>query len=817
MRKLNVALTVIATATLVACGGGGGGGSATLSGVVRQDRDVPFATPTLVATNAILTDSNSHSQWAVADVFVGSITGAGQDVVVAGRESQTATLHTNSTVSMYSWSGSTLVDVTAQWFGSNNVIRGTEPSVKVADFNGNGNGIFIAPSTDDQTNTNAYVTIFSKAASNSTSFTRTDIQVGNVWAHDSAVADLNGDGKKDFVLTDYGNSTKGYNFTVGINTTAGATPAFNVVKQDQANIGVYGASGVAVADFTHQNGGGAMQIALSDANGNTPLKVFDWNINGANYLVMTENAITGATPVQGRFTTEAKWASLRATYSNPATINHTVRIRAFDFDGTSGDGWMDVIAFTRPNWTGTEWPKYSEIQFLKNNAGVNFTDVTDTMLYNYNTATAVTYNPNFADFNGDGLTDILVAGQDFSGNNSAQLIIKRQDGTYLATAQQVFTDYNAQMATIANAPNMGTALNLVQDPTSKLYIVGYIQYDSGSGTRKGSVYLSAVGSPTAVQSINYITGAWPYISPATANQALASTSTASYLNGASIIDLEAAMQPIGEIGLPLQGRLGTLTQLNGYITGVKMSANDTKVAVVDSLRRDYQVDMASTVVQGESANVWGLNTAVQGDESYTSQSASLVGGAGASIYGAQLSSDEKNYSIGGPMMRLGKNTMLNVQYTSLNFNPWLSMAGAWGTVKGTGTTELVSTYRENGYSAQLGLMHTATNITPGLVTRVNDIYGMWAEGGYSTKNFSVHAGIKPVMVSGSVDVHMPTSVDANGVVQYTDKTFGLQSYVNGYVRANYTHNISKTVSMNYSGIAIDNGQYRAMAVLKIGM
>jgi hypothetical protein len=46
------------------------------------------------------------------------------------------------------------------------------------------------------------------------SILNTSLDVGNIWSHDSAIADLNMDGFKDIVLTDYGPGT-----TVAMNNT----------------------------------------------------------------------------------------------------------------------------------------------------------------------------------------------------------------------------------------------------------------------------------------------------------------------------------------------------------------------------------------------------------------------------------------------------------------------------------------------------------------------------------------------------------------------------------------------------------------------
>jgi hypothetical protein len=66
-----------------------------------------------------------------------------------------------------------------------------------------------------------------------------------------------------------------------------------------------------------------------------------------------------------------------------------VRVSAHDFNS---DNVTDAIVFSQPGRVapGTS-TNYSEIQFLRNNGGGNFTDVTDSTLVGYNTNTRGTY------------------------------------------------------------------------------------------------------------------------------------------------------------------------------------------------------------------------------------------------------------------------------------------------------------------------------------------------------------------------------------------------------------------------------------------
>ena len=154
MRKVQVfnktAIAVAAaTVLLQACGGGGGGGgggSPYSSGNPYLRTEVPYATPTRVGTVDPLV--NTKSTAFVGDTYVASISGSGEDVIIAGASTaqSSASDWASTRISMFSWQNGTLVDKTAQWFtGDSNIILGTN-AVKFADFFKSGrNDMFTAP------------------------------------------------------------------------------------------------------------------------------------------------------------------------------------------------------------------------------------------------------------------------------------------------------------------------------------------------------------------------------------------------------------------------------------------------------------------------------------------------------------------------------------------------------------------------------------------------------------------------------------------------------------------------------------------------
>jgi hypothetical protein len=797
-----------AIATLTACGGGGGGsgGSPYSSGNPYLRSEVPYATPVRVATiDPLVNVSNTGGKYAVSDTFTADITGTGgQDLIIAGRMTQPTSVPEwgDNRISLLAWEGGRLVDKTAQWFPDNtNVILGTEPSVKFADFFKTGrNDMFVAPSTDMTHYGPGYV-----YRNTGSSFSRQTLTTDNIWAHDSAIADLDGDTYKDIVLLDMNRD----NTTFAINDRVSG---FTLYKADPASR--FGGGSIAVADFLN-NGTTTLITTDNGTSEGNRARLYAWNFTPgvANQISFTELA-TLPTP---RFQLP-KWQALGITSS------HDVRTLAHDFND---DSIVDAIIFSRP---GNTLANYSEVQFLKNNGGGNFADVTDTTLVGYNTSTSVTYNPRVLDLNGDGRLDILVNGVDFSGaNNSTQFLLKSSDGKYVAAYQNILTDFATQVNTIQGTPNSGNTVDLLKGPDGKLYLISTVSFMNGTD-RQLAVYMSELGSQrttTAKTAVELIQQKWPYMTVAQANDALARTS-ATYFGG-RIIDIEAALSPVGSLSIP--NARGTVP-ISGYISGISLDSG--QAIVMDELKRSFSVNLQGMNVA--RMNAFQMNMEHNDQHNLTSHAEYLVKGPVMTYNGIRIGSESRNnftlnggadgptttnqtftnYTVGMPKIWSKGNFTFGTQYTALNQNPWLSMGGAWGTINNSNILDNVVTYRNGGFTTQASFMHVTTNITPGLVTRVSNMTGGWAETGYRYNDIKgigdigVYAGIKPVVFSGSVDAKIPTAVDNAGNVVYTNKNMAIQNQTTPYIRAMYTNLIDKNTQFRVSGMVLSTGQYRIM-------
>jgi len=780
-QKTILSLSIIAMAlNLSGCGGGGGGGtSSTLGSFVRSE--VPFHTPVRVVT-AIDPLTKTDGAAPVFDIFDANITGSGKDIILAGRQTQYATPETwsNSRLTLLAWESGTLVDRTAQWFpGGINEILGTEPSVKFADlFNTGRQDMLIAPSTDMQHYGPGYV--FSNQGNH---FNRIAIPLNNVWAHDSAIADMDGDGFKDLLFVDYGPNT-----TLAINNRVNNFTAYTDSRGTAGDLR-WGGSSIVADDFL---GNGQKQIIVTDNSCN----VANPACSIARTTKMYSYTITGG--------------QLNYQYLGdlPAPLlDHNVRVVSHDFNS---DGRPDAIVFSRP---GNYTLKQSAIQFLSNQGGGTFTDVTSTTLLNYDTNTYSTYNPRFLDVNGDGRTDIMVSATDFSGNHSStQVLLKSSDGKYVAAHQKIFTDFLKQAAAMTTSLGTGanesnSTVNIFQAPDGKLYLVTMIVYETGND-KKMAVYMSQMGSQTtltAQAAVDLIRQKWPYMSVPQANAVLAQTASA-YWNG-SVIDIEAALRPIGALSIGAK-------VLSGHVSGVDIGSG--QMIAQDALQRPFMINARPMNVNG--LNAFQRNNFQGTDHDVTSHSESLLGSRAYTVNGMRVASDQQvgggQYSIGIPAVWKNNSWSFGTQYTRLNFNPWVSFSGVWGTVKSSSVFDNVISYRQGGFVARASLMYVTTDITPGLITQVSPTMGTWAETGYRWANkkddVGIYFGQAPRVINGKIEANVPTSFDSTGQLVYTKQNLDIMRTATYYVRGVYSKQIDKRTQFRFNAAVSSVGQHRIM-------
>jgi hypothetical protein len=743
-------------------------------------------------------------------MYAEDLTGTGQSLITAGRSGTTnGGSYPTYNLNVFDWENGQLVNNTSRWFGgTNNVILGTEPSVKFGDFNGDGKqDMYVAPNTDNGGTVGSGWLFLN----NGSSFSRVDLNL-NVNGHDSAVYDINRDGIDDIFTTGsrvvFGSRTN--NFT-----------AHTVSGQDYGGT----AGSVAIADFMGNN---TSTVILTDQNsfqsGGT--RLYSWAMtNGGRPALDFELTKISTLPASRFFL--PKWAG------NGFSGSHDYRSLAFDFDNS---GLTSAVIFSRPVMANGTWPDFSEIQFLKNRGGGTFVDVTDTTLVGYNTQTSANYNPKLVDVNSDGLTDIVLAATGWGSTTGAQVLIHTKEHKYVASYSTVIDAFvgqslNLEKAINASAQGGANGIVFVKGPDDSMYLATAISY-TGSGTQQKAIYLSKLGTTTTTTqaTVNSIKQVWPWMSDAQVNTVLAASSTNYF--GFNLLDTTKVFQPVGEVSIPLSGK--GIAPIRGYIMGLGLDDSDT--LVTDSVGRGFTTSLKFMNVSG--INGFGYNTQHNDQHNLTSHAEYLVNGSPVTYGNMRVATENRygingtdqgtsltaqnpiQYSVGIPQVYKNGKVSYGMQYTNLNSNPWMAFGGAWGSITNSGIMDNVVTYRDRGFSAQASLMHVTTNITPGLITKVNNIIGGWGETGYRYTDMDkfgdvgVYAGVKPVVFSGDVEAKMPTGVDNGGNVVYTNKKLAIQNQVTPYVRALYTNMIDKKTMYRFSVMGTQQGQYRLMHELK---
>jgi hypothetical protein len=791
----------------VLSGCAGGGGADTPPAYLRAV--VPYHTPVVVDTIEPLINNAAERVWAVSEVYTADLAGTGVDHVIhAGRQTgATTAAHRDARISVFGWSGNSMVNQTSQWFtGTDNVIIGTEPSVKFADFDQDGRlDMFVANGTDGLAPVLSSQVFFNEGGR----FRRHEIDYqapiadqprppgtdatwvpeNYTWYHDSQVVDVNQDGRPDILTSGYKHPS--VSFSNGDGTFS--THIFTQQSSSMAGADWLGNGTVTFLGVDSPNPGFGARPDL-----------FGWEFDAdGKFRVTLIGNDVGPTP---RFFLP-KYDD--APYIDPARRNHDVRVRPVDWND---DGLMDAIVISRP-WVreGVSWNSVSEVQFIRNMGGGVFTDATDDVLIGYDINTHAAYDPQFVDFNGDGLTDIFLSGPAWGNDRKiGQVLIKTSDGKYVASHVDVLTDLSRQLGAMSGH-GITLSAKVMQGPDGERYLVSNVNRGGGREHQE-TIYIAKLGASVVAteQAVSAVQALWPWMSAPQVNEVLARTQ-ATYLDGA-LADLSDIMQPVGGIGITLQGQ-GSWLPISGHIAGLELESSI--VRVTDALGRDFSVNLAS-MVSGD-AGIWTRSWFGLGQESINSQGENLISAGAADVGGMRLATDTRNFSVGTPALKLNANWSVNAQYTNLPFNPWLQLDGVWGHVVGSGMLENVFTYRSKWFQGQAGVVNVATDLVPGLVSRVTNMTALWTEVGYRDEaaRFGLFGGVRPVVVAGHAEADLPTGVDQQGNLSYSRHRLEVASPVTLYARAHLSGEFTRGAGYRLSALYMQNGQYRAMGEFTI--
>jgi hypothetical protein len=336
-----------------------------------------------------------------------------------------------------------------------------------------------------------------------------------------------------------------------------------------------------------------------------------------------------------------------------------------------------------------------------------------------------------------------------------------------------------------------------------------------TAARTGDAYAIQTGTSQAAAvvsgSVAVINQMWPLMKPENIVRLLLMTANKDIrgydkeVHGQGLLDLERATRPIGDLGIPTDGRGGKIALSGGFVTNTSggLSAINSKlssVMVTDDFDRDYYVDMSAAANSKRQRADFNPIAKAAFYEDYNpyhrlnfyTNNGKLQSGE----YDVKFSMNE--FTAQG-MAEIGKTTAVNkltkmrVGFGMLNEqNAWMgnSISGALGEVQGSYTTytNFSGVHDLNKHLSLFGgvyLGYTQANLQQvGLITNVGDTQSYsWNAGlDYTKDGHSVGTTVsQPATVyRGTVDVSIPVGYTANGSIAYDRSKVNISPTVNEY-------------------------------------
>lgn len=324
-------------------------------------------------------------------------------------------------------------------------------------------------------------------------------------------------------------------------------------------------------------------------------------------------------------------------------------------------------------------------------------------------------------------------------------------------------------------------------------------YRASSGT--------SFAAPAVAGAVAVVHQLWPYMKGDQLAQLLLKTANKNIKNynvnemGQGLLDLNKATQPVGALSISVTGRTGTAMPLSGSLNiagamDATVSNMLSSVSAVDSFQRDFSVNLSSAAKSTPQPVEYMQQTAGQ---SWSSKFAGLV----TNVNGLSIGGGGANISVGVSSQAFSKDRQ-ELQYqatiTRVAHNPWVNFSGMWGQSAGSTTTELSMLYSPeiSGAWAQAGVMNTTGQYKYAMVNDVSNIQSAYAIVGWKNNSINLYAGVKPTVTSGSVKLTVPTSVDADGTMNYSNVNSRIRNQDTGFVGASVDYTPKRNHTVNFS-------------------
>ena len=303
-------------------------------------------------------------------------------------------------------------------------------------------------------------------------------------------------------------------------------------------------------------------------------------------------------------------------------------------------------------------------------------------------------------------------------------------------------------------------------------------------------------APVVTGGVAIVHQLWPYMKGSNIAQLLLQTANKDLSNysvtthGQGLLDLDKATQPVGELGISLTGRTGTTANISGgvSISGVDDSviASLSSVSAIDDFDRDFKVDLSSMIIQ--SNNLMPLQDTYKKGDSWGVRLSNLDV---KSLDNFSIGLESKEHFLIGYNKSVANTALdLNLSYSKNKTNHWIDVLGVWGSVNSANTIDSNLTWTNDNFWVQGGVMATNTDLTPGLVSDIDNLYSVYSTAGWEKDNWQIYAGTKPELIRGDVEFNLPSNVDENGVMHYNKQKTRVKNSTTGFVGGSWQQDMN---------------------------
>jgi hypothetical protein len=330
-------------------------------------------------------------------------------------------------------------------------------------------------------------------------------------------------------------------------------------------------------------------------------------------------------------------------------------------------------------------------------------------------------------------------------------------------------------------------------------------------TETKSMSGTSQAAPVVAGAVAIINQLWPYMTPENQVQVLLKTANKNLpgynvnTHGQGLLDLDAATRPIGALNLSMTGRTGKTVPVTGAIavggSGAGAKATLSSISVVDSMQRDFKADMSGAVQHNALMSNPVMVDAEPG-YNWSGRWTGISAGVNPTHYvtGAQAPGGDSTVTVDSRMFDPKATTVHQFTVTSSQNNPYVALSGAWGQTNKSVTTEYSQlNMHGSGMWTQVGSMITNVGLSEGIVNNVSSIVAMHAAAGVQLGNFNWYAGVKPTVVHGGFNMTLPTNVDEQGVMLYSNVRASLTNNPATYVGVKWQQDITKTSNLSVRG------------------